>query len=163
MSPTTTRSRPDAVQTPRPRENIDPRISARRSEVSRQQGRRRLRLAVALAALALLVFGVWSLLHSSLFSATAVTVVGATHETTAQIEAAAGLSGHPPLLDVNTGAAVNGLERLPWVRSAALRACCWCRDRRPPGNRAARSGRPISSGSPWPPRCPSRSGPRSQG
>jgi hypothetical protein len=69
-------------------------------------------------AVLVVLFGIWSLLHSSLFSARSVSVVGATHETTAQIEAAAGLARHPPLLDVNTGAAVRGIERLPWVRSA---------------------------------------------
>ena len=120
MSPTTTPSRPAPSRPPRPRATIDPRISARRTEVTRQQGRRRLRVVGAVLAVALLVFGAWSLLQSSLFSARAVTVVGATHETTAQIEAAAGLSHHPPLLDVDTAAAVRGLEGLPWVRTAAV-------------------------------------------
>jgi hypothetical protein len=120
VSPTTTRSRPMPSRPPRPRAKVDPRISARRTEVTRQQGRRRLRVAGAVTAAALLAFGVWSLLHSSLFSASAVTVVGAAHETTAQIEAAAGLSHHPALLDVNTAAAVRGIESLPWVRTASV-------------------------------------------
>jgi cell division protein FtsQ len=119
MSPTSTPSRL-ASGTPRARADIDPRISARRSEVTRQQGRRRLRLVGGIVAAVVVLFGIWSLLHSSLFSARAVTVVGATHESTAQIEAAAGLSGHPPLLDVHTVAAASGLERLPWVRSASV-------------------------------------------
>jgi cell division protein FtsQ len=99
---------------------MDPRISARRTEVTRQQGRRRLRLVGIVVAAGALVFGGWCLLHSSLFSAKAITVVGATHETAAQIEAAAGLATHPPLLDVQTGAAAKGIERLPWVRSASV-------------------------------------------
>ena len=99
---------------------MDPRISARRTEVTRQQGRRRLRLVGIVVAAVALVFGGWCLLHSSLFSARAITVVGATHETAAQIEAAAGLATHPPLLDVQTGAAAKGIERLPWVRSASV-------------------------------------------
>jgi hypothetical protein len=99
---------------------MDPRISARRDEVTRQQGRQRLRVVAVLVALSLLLVGGWSLLHSSLFSARALTVVGATHETTAQIAVAARLADHPPLLDVNTGAAVLGLERLPWVRTAKV-------------------------------------------
>jgi cell division protein FtsQ len=99
---------------------MDPRISARRTEVTRQQGRRRLRLVGLVAAAAALVFGGWCLLHSSLFSAKAITVVGATHETAAQIETAAGLATHPPLLDVQTGAAAKGIERLPWVQSASV-------------------------------------------
>jgi len=120
VSPTTTRPRPAPSRPPRLRAKVDPRISARRTEVTRQQGRRRLRVVGAVAAAALLAFGVWSLLHSSLFSANAVTVVGATHETTAQIEAAAGLSAHPALLDVNAAAAERGLEKLPWVRAALV-------------------------------------------
>jgi cell division protein FtsQ len=120
MSPTTTRTRPTPGGPPRPRAGIDPRISARRTEVTRQQGRRRLRLFGLAVAVALLIFGAWSLLHSSLFSARAVTVVGATHETVAQIEATAGLTTHPPLLDVNAGAAARRLERLPWVGSASV-------------------------------------------
>jgi cell division protein FtsQ len=120
MSPTTTRPRPTPSGPPRLRSRIDPRISARRTEVTRQQGRRRLRLVAALVGVVVLLFGVWSLLHSSLFSARAVTVVGATHETVAQIEAAAGLSDHPPLLNVHTGAAAQGIERLPWVAAASV-------------------------------------------
>jgi cell division protein FtsQ len=120
VSPTTTRPRPSPGGPPRPRAKIDPRISARRTEVTRQQGRRRLRLAGIVLAVVVVLFGVWSLLHSSLFSASAVTVVGATHETAAQIESVAGLTTHPPLLDVNAGAMEKGIERLPWVRSAAV-------------------------------------------
>jgi cell division protein FtsQ len=120
MSPTTTRPRPSPGGPPRPRAGMDPRISARRTEVTRQLGRRRLRLVGLLAAVVVLAFGAWSLLHSSLFSARAVTVVGATHETVAQVEAAAGLTDHPPLLDVHAGAAELGIERLPWVASASV-------------------------------------------
>lgn len=120
MTPTTTRSRPAPSGPPRPRTGMDPRISARRAEVTRQQGRRRLHLAGIVVAVAAVIFGVWCLLHSSMFSARAVSVVGATHETGDQIEAAAGLSGHPALLDVNAGAEERGIERLPWIRSASV-------------------------------------------
>lgn len=120
MSPTTTRPRPTPGGPPHPRSRIDPRISARRTEVTRQQGRRRLRWVAVLVGVVVLLFGVWSLLHSSLFSARAITVVGATHETAAQIEAAAGLSDHPPLLDVHAGAAAQAIGRLPWVATASV-------------------------------------------
>ena len=95
-------------------------MSARRTEVTRQQGRRRLRIVGIAVALVIAGFGVWCLLHSSLFSARAITVVGATNETAAQIEAAGGLATHPPLLDVQTGTAAKGIEGLPWVRSASV-------------------------------------------
>ena len=120
MSPTLTRSRPAGSGPPRPRAEVDPRISARRTEVSRQLGRRRLRWVAAAVAVVVVLFGVWSLLHSSLFSARALTIVGAAHETASRIEVAAGLQTHPPLLDVNPGAAARGIERLPWVRTASV-------------------------------------------
>ena len=107
-------------RTGRTRSRIDPRISARRTAVLREQGRRRLILAgVALGAVALLVGG-WFLVHTSLFSARSVTVTGNLHESTAQVVAQAGLAGRPPLLDVNAGAAAARLEQLPWVRTATV-------------------------------------------
>jgi cell division protein FtsQ len=100
---------------------IDPRISARRTAVLREQGRRRLIIGgAALGAIALLVGG-WFLLHTPLFSARSVTVTGNVHETTAQVLEQSGLASHPPLLDVDTGAAATRLEQLPWVRTAAVR------------------------------------------
>ncbi len=68
----------------------------------------------------LLVVGGWFLLHTPLFSARSVTVTGNVHETAAQVVAQAGLADHPPLLDVNAGAAAARLEQLPWVRSATV-------------------------------------------
>jgi cell division protein FtsQ len=99
---------------------MDPRISARRSAVTRQQGRRRLHLLVGALVLTLLLIGVWFLLHSPLFSARSITVTGDLHETAAQVVAAAGLANHPPLLDISGGAAAAGIERLPWVSSATV-------------------------------------------
>ena len=99
---------------------MDPRMSARRTAVLREQGRRRLRVVVvALAGLACLV-GAWFLLHTPLFSARSVTVTGNVHETAAQVVAQAGLATGPPLLDVNAGAAAARIEQLPWVRSASV-------------------------------------------
>lgn len=99
---------------------MDPRISARRATVLRQQGRRRLYLLVGALVLVLVLVGAWFLLHSPLFSARSITVSGDVHETAAQVVAAAGLATHPPLLDVNGGAAAAAIERLPWVRSASV-------------------------------------------
>ncbi len=99
---------------------MDPRISARRTAVIREQGRRRLIIgSVVLGAVALLVGG-WFLLHTPLFSARSVTVTGNVHETSAQVMAQSGLADHPPLLDVDTGAVAARLEQLPWVRTATV-------------------------------------------
>ncbi len=100
------------------RGRMDPRISARRAAVSREQGRKRLRIfVIGLAGTALLV-GAWFLLHTPLFSARVVTVTGEVHESAAQVVAQAGLASRPPLLDVNAGAVAARIEQLPWVRSA---------------------------------------------
>ncbi len=76
-------------------------------------------LAIGLACTALLV-GAWFLVHTSLFSARSITVVGNADETAAQVVAQAGLDRHPPLLDVNAGAAATRIEQLPWVRTASV-------------------------------------------
>jgi hypothetical protein len=100
---------------------MDPRISARRTAVIREQGQRRLIIAAVALGVAGLVVGGWFLVHTPLFSARSVTVTGNVHESAAQVVAQAGLAGHPPLLDVNAGAAAARLEQLPWVRSATVR------------------------------------------
>jgi cell division protein FtsQ len=115
-----TTTRPGPPKPANKRTPIDPRISARRTAIAREQGRRRLWVVVSLAAVATLGACVWFLLHSPLFSARALTVTGAVHETAAQVEAAAGLSTHPPLMDVHAGAAALAIERLPWVRAASV-------------------------------------------
>lgn len=102
------------------RGRMDPRISARRNSVLRAQGRRRLRIIVGVLAGSVLLVGGWFLLHTALFSARSISVTGNVHETTAQIASQAGLAGHPPLLDVNAGAAAVRLEQLPWVRTATV-------------------------------------------
>lgn len=107
-------------ESPKGRGRMDPRMSARRTAVLRQQGRRRLRVvAIALGCVSLLVAG-WLLLHTPLFAARAITVTGNVHETAAQVTSQSGLAGHPPLIDVNSGAAAARLEQLPWVHSASV-------------------------------------------
>jgi cell division protein FtsQ len=98
---------------------IDPRIRARRAEVLRREARRRLRVALAVLGAIVVVIAGWSALHSRLFAARVVTVVGAVHTPASQIVAAAGLTGDPPLVDVGS-AAVAGVERLPWVAQATV-------------------------------------------
>jgi cell division protein FtsQ len=120
VSPTSTRPRPATAAPPRRRAAIDPRISARRTAVTRARGRRRLQVLVALGVVTVLLVGGWFLLHSPWFSARRVTVQGAVHESPAQVIAAAGLATHPPLLDVHAGAVARAVERLPWVRRAAV-------------------------------------------
>lgn len=102
-----------------PREGIDPRIRARRAAVLRNEARRRLKLALLVLVGVLLVVGGWLVLHSRLFSARVVTVVGSVHTPASQIIDAAGLAQHPPLVDVN-GSTAARIERLPWVAHATV-------------------------------------------
>jgi cell division septal protein FtsQ len=99
---------------------MDPRISARRTAVIKEQGRRRLIIAGAALGLFALLVGGWFILHAALFSARSVTVTGNVHETAAAVVAQAGLAGQPPLLDVDAGEAAARLRKLPWVRSATV-------------------------------------------
>ena len=103
---------------------IDPRISARRTAVIRERGRRRLRIILTGIAVIVAVVGAWFVLQSPLFSARSVTVVGAVHESAAQVKAVSGLSSHTPLIDVDRGAVSARIEQLPWVKSAAV-AVSW--------------------------------------
>ncbi|MGH9092839.1 MAG: cell division protein FtsQ/DivIB, partial [Acidimicrobiales bacterium] len=97
-----------------------PRIRARRSAVTRRQGRRRLRLLLLVVAVVALAVGAWALLHSGVLAARVVRVEGSAHTPTAEIVAVAGLAHHPPMIDVDPGATAARLERLPWVARATV-------------------------------------------
>jgi cell division protein FtsQ len=99
---------------------VDPRLWQRRVAVLRQQGRRRLRWV--LAALAALAVGVVVLvgLHSPVLAVRHVTVLGAHHTGYGLVVRAAGLDAHPPLIDVDTGAAAARVAQLPWVAHATV-------------------------------------------
>ncbi|HUA95636.1 MAG TPA: FtsQ-type POTRA domain-containing protein [Acidimicrobiales bacterium] len=99
---------------------VDPRIRARRAEISRSQGRRRLRLALLGLVVVGLVVGGWFLLHSRVLSARVVRVEGSVHTPRAEIISVAGLAHDPPLIDVNPGAVAARLETLPWVARATV-------------------------------------------
>ena len=97
---------------------IDPRLRDRRAAVTRRQGRRRLAVLVAFAAIVLIVLGGWLLLDSRLLSARVVTVEGSAHTERAAVVAASGLATHPPMINVNPAAVAARVERLAWVGTA---------------------------------------------
>ena len=105
---------------PRSREPTHPRLAERRREVRRHASRRKKALLVALGVVSVLAAVSWPLLHSRFFSARVITVLGAVHTSRSQILAAAGLSGHPPMIDVHSGQAASRVEALPWVASATV-------------------------------------------
>jgi cell division protein FtsQ len=113
------RRRTDTASTT-PQPAMHPRIRRRRRDIGRQQGRRRLLVVIAAAVLTLLAVGGWLAAHSSLLSAKVVVVTGAVHTPEAAIVDAAGLAKHPPMIDVDPGAAAAAVERLPWVGQAVV-------------------------------------------
>jgi len=110
---------PTGTRPPRP--PVDPRIRQRRVTVARDQGRRRLRVLLVALAVVVVALAVLGVLHTRVLAARVVTVVGDhPHETTAAIVGAAGLAGHPPMIDVDPGAASAGVEALPWIATATV-------------------------------------------
>ena len=118
-----TRSRPPA-RTSRPggpgSEAIDPRIHARRRAVRRRSSLGRRVTLIAVVLVVGLCGLAWPLTHSRLLSANALTVYGATHTGDAAVLAAAGLTTHPPMIDVNIASAARRIEALPWIARAQV-------------------------------------------
>jgi len=99
---------------------MEPRILERREEVRRRRRRVWWRGLWTLVVVSVLALAAVTLLHSSLFSARHIVVRGALHTTAAQLEFAAGVEHHPPLIDVSPGFASAMIERLPWVAQASV-------------------------------------------
>lgn len=99
---------------------MDPRIGRRRAAVTRAQGRRRLRVLLVVLGLVAAGSGGLVALHSPLFSARHVQVVGAVHVPDAEVLLVAGLEHHPPLVDVDAAGAADRLRALAWVRTASV-------------------------------------------
>jgi cell division protein FtsQ len=99
---------------------VDPRIWKRRVEVTREQGRKRLRVLAAVLGVCAIAAGGFAVVHSSLFAARHLNVVGAVHTPIAEVLAKSGLSARPPLVDINAAAVAARIDTLPWVKSAAV-------------------------------------------
>jgi cell division protein FtsQ len=118
MGPTdTTLRRPDRARRAAP---THPRVSARRRDVARQHGRRRLVVLCVVASAMTLGALAWPVLHSRWFAARAVNISGSLHTPRAAVLQAAGLAGAPPMIDVRVGAAQARLDALPWVQRATV-------------------------------------------
>jgi cell division protein FtsQ len=102
---------------------MDPRISARRIAVRRQEGLRRLRRLTWLAGVVGLALLAGLVTRTPLLDVDAIAVDGAARISTEQLEATlagAGLHRGDPLLDVDLGDARRALEALPSVTEARL-------------------------------------------
>src|SRR2546425_11835684 len=94
----------------------EPSIAERRA-----QGRRRLRVLIALASVLVLLVLAWGVSISPLLAVDTITVRGQGHVTTAEVIAASGVHEGDAMLWLHAGRAAAGIERLPWVRHASVR------------------------------------------
>ncbi len=99
---------------------IDPRIRARRIEVQRGVGRRRLQRLVDLGLLVAVVAGFAVALRSPLLDVDSVEVHGAEHTPTDLVVEQAGIARGDQLVDVDLRAAGERVAALPWVDEVHL-------------------------------------------
>jgi cell division protein FtsQ len=100
--------------------SVDPRIRARRVEVARDAGRRRLRrLTVLGVVLGIAAIGV-AITFSPALDVEHIAVTSAGHYRRAALLDAAGVAKGDPLPWLDTGDAERGLEALPWIDQATV-------------------------------------------
>ncbi len=99
---------------------IDPRIQARRIEVQRGVGRRRLQRLVDVGLVLAVAAGFAIALRSPLLDVDAVRVAGAEHTPTAVVVEQAGIPQGEQLMDVDLRAAGERVAELPWVDEVHL-------------------------------------------
>lgn len=107
----------DAV---RPGVPVDPRLRARRIEVARRAGRRRLaRVVVALGATAVVAAG-WGLTRSPLLDVDRVDVRGAERSGADAVATAAAVAPGTPMVDVDPPGVRAAVGALPWVEHVSV-------------------------------------------
>ena len=99
---------------------IDPRLRARRIAVRRDEGRRRLRRATALGAVALVAVVLFGVTRSPVLDVDHVQVSGVQHTSADAIQKASGFRRHAPMTDVDLDRARRGVLALPWVRTVSI-------------------------------------------
>ena len=110
---------------PRPPEakpkDIDPRIRARRIEVQRTEGRKRLRRVGQLGIVAAVAAFLWWLTLSPLLDVDAYRIEGAVHTDAAAIIDALDIQRGDAILTADLGGAARAVTRLPWIATAKVR------------------------------------------
>jgi cell division protein FtsQ len=99
---------------------VDPRLQARRIEVARGNGRRRLRWVVAAAAVALLAVAGYSLAQSPVLDVDRIEIGGAANTDRSALLAAAAIPADAPMVSIDEAAVEQRLEALPWIRSDSV-------------------------------------------
>lgn len=108
-----------SIAEPAPR--VHPRIRARRVEVRRDAGRRRLRLVVGAVSILATVASGWALTRSALLDVDRIAVTGAGRTDAADVAAAAAVRPGDPMMDLDMAVIEARLEQLPWVATATAR------------------------------------------
>jgi cell division protein FtsQ len=101
--------------------DIDPRIEARRTEVQREFGRKRLRVLVIVAVVVVTVIGTYLTVESPILDVDRVDVTGAVHIPAERVRRTAGIEHGRALLRVDIGAVARRVEQLPWVADAHVK------------------------------------------
>lgn len=97
-----------------------PRIRARRIEVRRDEGRRRLRRILALAVVVVLAGGAAGSTRTALLDVDRISVVGASRTGADAVVDATGVSPADPMTDVDSSAVAARVTALPWVDRASV-------------------------------------------
>jgi cell division protein FtsQ len=103
-----------------PEARIDPRIEERLIEVQREAGRRRLRILLVVSCVLSTLGLAYLIVMSPFLDVDRVVITGERHVTPAQVRAAARVHRGDHLLFLDTGAVARRIERIPWVRKAAV-------------------------------------------
>jgi cell division protein FtsQ len=99
---------------------VDPRLQARRVEVARGQGRRRLRWILLGVVVVALVVGAFALTRSPALDVDQVEVRGASRTERAEAREASGIALGSPMVSLDASAAERRLEAIPWVERATV-------------------------------------------
>ncbi len=99
---------------------VDPRFRARRIEVARAKGRRRLKWLIVIAAVVVVLVGGGLILRSPLLSVDHVSVSGVVYTDPAAVAAVVHDLEGQPMVELDTGAVERRLEALPWVLRAEV-------------------------------------------
>ncbi len=100
---------------------IDPRLRARRIQVKREAGRRRLLWGVVLGVVVALLVAALVVARSPLLAVDRVEVSGAVYSDPAAIQAIVRRETGSPMLAVDTGKVERAFEAIPWVERAEVR------------------------------------------
>jgi len=100
--------------------HIDPRITARRAEVQRDVGRRRMQRLLDVGLVLAVVAGFALALRSPLLDVDAVSVADSPHTPAEEVAAAAQVAPGDQLMDVDLGLVGERVAELPWVEAVEV-------------------------------------------